>query len=269
MTPPHRMRVAFTAARSYSLGRGGSASPARSFSDVSMVRLPVSLHLSRRAGLIAAAGALFALGGCNDSSSPKPPAPKAGGDLTEPTVDVAELMKPGQLPDQMLGKADAPVTIIEYASMTCGHCATFHNETFGHLKEKYIEPGKVKYIFREFPLDPVAYAASLLTRCAGEGKFFPMLELLFKQQRVWAFTDKPEEALLATVRQAGFTQDSFNTCLQDQATYGALQADRQRASSVFKIDSTPTFFFNGRIERGAMAPAQLDKLLASFLESAK
>jgi len=161
------------------------------------------------------------------------------------------------------------VTIVEYASMTCGHCATFHNETFPHVKEKYIETGKVRYIFREFPLDPVAYAAALLARCAGEGKFFPMLDLLFKQQRVWAFTEQPEAALLAAVRQAGFTQDSFNACLQDQATYANLQQQRQRASEVFKIQSTPSFFINGRIERGTMAPAQFDALLAPHLEGVK
>ena len=223
--------------------------------------------LTRRTGLFLGAGALLGLAGCNDSKAP-PPAAKTGNPATEPTVDVAELMKPGDLRDEALGKADAPVTIIEYASMTCGHCASFHNESMGHLKEKYIDTGKVRYIFREFPLDPVAYAASLLARCAGEGKFFPMLELLFKQQRVWAFSEKPEEALLATVRQAGFTQDSFNVCLQDQATYASLQKGRQRASEVFRVDSTPSFFINGRIERGAMSPQQIDKVLALFLETA-
>ncbi|MCA0424118.1 MAG: DsbA family protein [Proteobacteria bacterium] len=232
--------------------------------------MPLSLF-SRRAGLVLGFGSLVGLAGCNDSDTtakaPEKPAASANPAL-EPTVNVAELMKPGDLKDEVLGKADAPVTIVEYASMTCGHCANFHTETFGHLKEKYIDTGKVRYIFREFPLDPLAFAAALLARCAGEGKFFPMIDLLFKQQRNWAYTEKPEEALLATVRQAGFTQESFNTCLQDQASYASLQKGRQRASEVFKVDSTPSFFINGRIERGAMSPAQLDKILAPHLAAA-
>ena len=227
--------------------------------------------ITRRAGLVLGLAAPFALAGCNDSGSSKAPAPQpqaAAAPGTEPTVSVTELMKEAGLKDQVLGKADAPVTIVEYASMTCSHCADFHNNSMGHLKEKYIDTGKVRYIFREFPLDPIAYAAALLARCAGEGKFYPMIDLLFKQQRAWAFTDKPDAALLAIVRQAGFTEDSFNACLQDQATYGALQGQRQRASQEFKVDSTPSFFINGRIERGAMSPQQIDKVLAPHLDAA-
>lgn len=227
----------------------------------------LSASLTRRAGLVAAGGALLTLAGCNDSAkTPEPPKAAGGAPGTEASVDVTELMKPGDLPDQALGKADAPVTVVEYASMTCGHCATFHNETMDHVKKTYIETGKVRFIFREFPLDPVAYAASLLTRCSGEGKFFPMLELLFKQQRVWAFSEKPEEALLGLVRQAGFTQESFNACLQDQNSFAKMQMQRQRASAAFHVDSTPTFFINGKIVRGAMTPAQFDATIKPFLE---
>lgn len=236
-----------------------------------MIDIRPLLTVSRRAGLLLGAGAVFALAGCNDSGTGKsapPPEAKAGNPAIEPTVNLTELLKPGDLPDLALGKADAPVTVIEYASMTCSHCANFHNETMSHLKEKYVDTGKVRYIFREFPLDPVAYAAALLARCAGPDKFHAMLDLLFKQQRNWAFTDQPETALLATVRQAGFTAESFAACLQDQATYAGLQKGRQRASEVFHIDSTPTFFINGRIERGAMTPQQLDKALAPHLEAA-
>jgi len=227
--------------------------------------------ITRRLGLVLALGAPVALAGCNDSSSSKAPAPPAATKAspgTEATVDVAELMREGALKDQVLGKADAPVTIVEYASMTCSHCADFHNNGMQHLKTKYIDAGKVRYIFREFPLDPLAYAASMLGRCAGEGKFYPMLDLLFKQQRTWAFSDKPDAALLATVRQAGFTEDSFNACLQDQAAYGALQKQRERASQMFKVDSTPSFFINGRIERGAMSAEHIDRVLALHLDAA-
>lgn len=216
--------------------------------------------------------ATLALAACDNNPQSKPPAPppQAGGDKSlEPTVNVAELMKEGPLPEQVLGNANAPVTIVEYASMTCSHCASFHNETYPHLKEKYIDTGKARYIFREFPLDPLAYAGALLARCAGEGKYFPMTELLFKQQRNWAGSAQPEAALLQVVRQAGFTQESFNACLQDQKSYGALQEIRQRAVEKFGVDSTPTFFFNGRIQRGAISPGQLDALMEQHLAAKK
>lgn len=225
----------------------------------------------RALGFAAAAGAALLAAGCNDNSnaSKAPASPTTGRPATEATVGLAELNKSAELPDQILGKADAPVTIIEYASMTCSHCATFHNDSLAHLKTNYIDTGKVKYIFREFPLDPVAYAASLLARCSGESRFYPVVELLFKQQRAWAFTDKPETALFETMKQTGMTQEQFNTCLQDQESYAKLQRERQRASQKFGVDSTPTFFINGKIERGAMTPATLDKTLAPFVDAAQ
>ncbi|HRJ70041.1 MAG TPA: DsbA family protein [Beijerinckiaceae bacterium] len=224
--------------------------------------------LSRSGALVAVLGALLAVSACDSgqqSKAPAPPTADAARKGAEPTVDVAELMKAGPLPEQVLGNSAAPVTIVEYASMTCVHCATFHNESFGHLKQQYIDTGKVKYIFREFPLDPLAYAGALLARCAGEGKYFPMLELLFKQQRNWAYAEQPEAALLQTVRQAGFTQESYTACLQDQATYDALKQIRQRAVEKFAVESTPTFFINGKIQRGAVSPQQLDKLIEPHL----
>jgi protein-disulfide isomerase len=224
----------------------------------------IEISALRALGFAAAASAALAVAGCNDtsgSSGQKPPA-ASGRPATEATTDVAELNKSAELPDQVLGKADAPVTVIEYASMTCGHCASFHTE-----KTNYIDTGKVKYIFREFPLDPVAYAASLLARCSGEAKFYPALDLLFKQQRAWAFTDKPEAALFETMKQTGMTQEQFNTCLQDQESFSKMQRERQRASQKFGVDSTPTFFINGKIVRGAMSPAALDKELQQHLEA--
>src|SRR5690606_17709602 len=106
-----------------------------------------------------------------------------------------ELMQPSALPEKTLGDPNAPVTIVEYASLTCSHCASFHQETFGPLKEKYIDTGKVYFVFREFPLDPLATAAFMIARCTPEGSYFPMIETLFENQRRWAFTNDPVEAL--------------------------------------------------------------------------
>ena len=181
-------------------------------------------------------------------------------------VDLAELNKDGPLGDQVLGNALAPVTIIEYASLTCVHCATFHAVGFKHLKEKYIDTGQVRFILREFPLDPLSLAAFMLSRCAGEGKFYPMADMFFATQDSWTQTDKPVDALLAQSRQAGFTKDSFETCLRDQKVFEGIEATRKRGQEKFGVNSTPTFFINGEIQRGAMSPGDIDRKLEALLK---
>jgi protein-disulfide isomerase len=128
------------------------------------------------------------------------------------TVDLAELMKPGPLGDKSLGNEKAPVTVIEYASMTCSHCANFHATVYPVMKSKYIDTGKVRFIFREFPLDAIATAAFMLARCAPGDKYFPMIDVLFEQQKNWAFTKENAKGLLAIAKQAGFTEKSFEAC---------------------------------------------------------
>ena len=128
----------------------------------------------------------------------------------------------GPLGDVWMGNPDAKVSVIEYASLTCGHCANFHKDTWPALKAKYIDTGKVRFVLREFPLDPLAMAGFMLARCNGNDKYNPMVDLLFAQQRNWAFTDKPVDALSALVKQAGFTQESFEACLKRQDLYDAI-----------------------------------------------
>jgi protein-disulfide isomerase len=177
-----------------------------------------------------------------------------------------ELMRPGALPDLVLGKADAPVTIIEYASMTCPHCANFHKTTYPALKSKYIETGKVRFIFREFPLDDLAVAASMLARCAGAEKSMALIDVLFASQDKWATRD-PIPALLQIAKQAGFTQASFDTCLKDQKLYNDILAVRERGSKEFKVESTPTLFVNGKLQKGGATIEELDKLIQPLLKS--
>ena len=177
-----------------------------------------------------------------------------------------ELMRPGALPDLVLGKADAPVTIIEYASMTCPHCANFHKTTYPALKTKYIETGKVRFIFREFPLDDLAVAASMLARCAGAEKSMALIDVLFASQDKWATRD-PIPALLQIAKQAGFTQASFDTCLKDQKLYNDILAVRERGSKEFKVESTPTLFVNGKLQKGGATIEELDKLIQPLLKS--
>ena len=178
----------------------------------------------------------------------------------------AELMETGVLPDQIVGKEDAPVTVIEYASMTCGHCAMFHTNTYPEFKKRYVDTGKAKYILREFPLDPLAAGAFMLARCAGKDRYFPLVETLFQQQRNWV-VQKPIEPLFAIAKQAGFTQQSFDACLQDQKMLDAIEWVRARGADKFKVDSTPTFFINGKIFKGALSIEDMAKAIDPLLKS--
>lgn len=180
--------------------------------------------------------------------------------------DLQELMVPGPLGEMAEGKEDAPVTIIEYASMTCGHCATFAATTFPKLKAEYIDTGKVRFILREFPLDPLAAAGFMIARCAGEDKYFAVIDLLFAEQKQWAYSDKPVEGLQNLVKQAGFSQQSFEECLQNQKLLDGVNAVRQRGAEKFGVNSTPTFFINGKIQRGALEFENLKKILDPLVE---
>jgi len=223
------------------------------------------LITTRRNVLIgAAAVAIVAAGGTGYyiwtrpvAAGPASPPPRSGGD--------AELMTPGPLGEQALGSANAPVTIIEYASMTCPACAQFHETTYPELKKRYIDTGKVRFIFREFPLDQLAAAAFMLARCAGNDKYFPLIEALFAKQTEWA-VPRPLEPLFAIARQAGFTQDSFDACLKNQQVLEGIEQVRQRAAQRFNVQSTPTFFINGKLFRGLFKIEEMEKEILPYLK---
>jgi protein-disulfide isomerase len=180
-------------------------------------------------------------------------------------VAVQDLAVPGPLGDVALGPADAKVTIVEYASLTCSHCAAFHKDTYPALKSRYIDTGKVRFVLREFPLDPLATAGFMLARCEGESKYYPITDLLFDQQKNWAFTEKPLDALRSMMRQAGFSQEKFDACLRDQKLYDAVNAVKNRGMEQFKVDSTPTFFINGQRYPGSMSIDELEKIIKPLL----
>ena len=195
--------------------------------------------------------------------------PFSGAALAQAKVSEVELMAPGALPDMVMGDAKAPVTVIEYASMTCPHCAHFTETTFPELKKRYIDTGKVRFIFREFPLDQLAAAAFMLARCSGEtdsSKYFTMVDTMFRQQRVWA-VEKPLPPLLALAKQAGFTQATFETCLQNQKLLDGIEAVRNRATDKFKVQSTPSFFINGTLFAGALTIEDMAKQIEPLLKS--
>jgi protein-disulfide isomerase len=188
-------------------------------------------------------------------------------DARAQTPTVEELMAEGPLPEKALGDPKAPVTIIEYASLTCTHCGTFHARTFPTLKSKYIDTGKVRFIFREFPLDNFAAAGFMLARCAEGDKYFPVLDAFFAQQQSFFSAPAPFPWLTNFAKQVGFTQETMEACLANQELLDNVQAVRQRASEKFGVESTPTFFINGKIHRGAMTVEEMEKLIQPLLPS--
>ncbi|WP_054309007.1 DsbA family protein [Mesorhizobium sp. 1M-11] len=242
--------------------------------------------LSRRSILttLAVAPAALALAACNkvgeaEAETAKPaettkpadamkPAgadkPAAAAPQSSGSVDMTALLKPGELPERQLGEDDAKVTIVEYASMTCPHCAHFHETTLPELKTKYIDTGKARLIFREFPFDPRAEAGFMLARCAGDN-YFPMVDVLFKQQQNWAVAENVKDAMFQLSKLAGFTQESFNACLTDQKLLDQVRSVQKRGADEFKVDSTPTFFINGQTYKGALSIEELSAIIDPLL----
>lgn len=181
------------------------------------------------------------------------------------TVDVEALLEPGPLPEMTEGADDAPVTIVEYASMTCGHCANFHNNTWPALREKYVDTGKVRLVMREFPFDPRAAAAFMLARCAPNDGYFPMVKVLFEQQGNWARAQNAREPLENIAKLAGFTQESFEACLTDQQLLDDVNTIRVRGAEEFGVSATPTFFINGEKYTGALSVEQMSAIIDSKL----
>jgi protein-disulfide isomerase len=180
-------------------------------------------------------------------------------------INMAELLKPGPLGDKILGDPKAPITIVEYASLTCPHCAHFHETVYPVLKKNYIDTGKVRFIFREFARDPIDMGAFMLARCSGD-RFFPMVDVLFDQQKNWAFTKDSAKQLLMIAKQAGFTEESFDKCLSDRKLADQIRDVGKRAYEQFKVDSTPTIFINGQVFKGEMTPEAFEKTLAPMVK---
>ena len=188
------------------------------------------------------------------------------GAMAQSASDVA---KPVSLPDMALGPANATVTITEYASMTCPHCAAFTETVFPKIKSEFIDSGKIRFVFREFPLDIKAAAGSMLARCIAKddsGKYFAVVDLLFKQQNDWV-TKNTTETLTRIGKQAGLSQQAVEHCLKDQALLDKIAADQKFASEVLKVNSTPTFFINGEMVKGETSFEEFDKKIKSLLKS--
>jgi protein-disulfide isomerase len=191
---------------------------------------------------------------------------QAKADASEPNP--TELAKAGPDGDIILGSATAPVTIIEYASMTCPHCAHFAEKTFPQLQKRYIDTGKVRFILREFPLDRLAAAGFMLARCAGKDKYMAVVESLFARQRDW-IVEKPLKPLWEIAKQFGFTHQSFDACLANQKLLAGIQKVRDHAAEKLGVNATPTFFVNGAKLTGDQSIAALAKVIDPYLEGDK
>jgi protein-disulfide isomerase len=185
------------------------------------------------------------------------------------SASAADVAKPVSLPDMALGPKDAAVTITEYASMTCPHCAAFTAQVFPQIKKEFIDTGKIRFVFREFPLDIKAAAGSMLSRCIAKddaGKYFAVIDLLFKQQNEWA-GPKTSETLTRIGKQAGLSQQNVEDCLKDQALLDKIAADQKFANEVLKVNSTPTFFINGEMLKGETSFEEFSKKITPLLKS--
>jgi protein-disulfide isomerase len=163
-------------------------------------------------------------------------------------LDLAELNKPPELGEMWLGADEgAKVTLIEYASATCPHCAAFHNDVYGKLKADYIDTKKIRFIFREFPLNDAALAAFMIARAAPKESYFPLIDIYFETLQTWA--QNPAQGLLNIAKQAGFSEEKFNATLRDENLARAIMAIRDGGAK-FGVQGTPTFFLNGKLYDG-------------------
>ena len=204
---------------------------------------------------------------------PRPAAPAPAQGTAARAADQAALPKPdasfGQMPvaddDYQLGKPDAPITIIEYASLTCPHCATFETEVLPQLKAAYVDTGKVRFVYRDFPLDRVALTASVIARCAGRERFFGYIDAFFASQQNWARAQNPVEALGRIARLGGMSDAEIDACIKDQKTVDTVLAQRLEGEKTYKIQSTPTLFINGDRYSGGLRFDELKRVLDGML----
>ena len=232
--------------------------------------------ISQRFWTMLAGLALIALAGCGESGNDATGAAdtnaapvETAGNAIIPPADAAEVPADigprGEiLGDIVLGAADAPVEVIEYGSLTCGGCARFHEVVLPELKKKYIETGKVRFVFRHFVRDPADLAASKITRCQGVERYYPLLDLFFARQRNWLNNDY--EANLANLsRRAGLGKAKLDACLADQELQDMIIEQRQAGVRDYEVNSTPTIIVNGKPVDNALNFDAIDRAIARQL----
>lgn len=163
--------------------------------------------------------------------------------------------------DYSIGLKEAKIVLVEYASLTCPHCAQFHTKVLPGLKKEFIDTGKVRYVYRDFPLDRLALGAAMVARCSGRETFFGFIETFYNAQSRWSRSPKPEIALAKLARLGGMSQNKFNQCLQNADIQGKILQQRMQASNDFDVRTTPTVFVNGNRYDGGISLDQFRALL--------
>lgn len=170
-----------------------------------------------------------------------------------PLTANAQMASTDQAMSEMsIGSADAPVTMNEYASLTCGHCASFHKDTLPQIKKEYVDTGKVRIVFHDFPLGDLAKGAVMIARCSGPDRYVDLVDMLFQTQDNWAGSDNPLAALITLTRFYGLNGDDVNACLGNQQLMQFVQNNADNASAIHNIKSTPTFIIDGQKIEGAL-----------------
>lgn len=205
------------------------------------------MKLTRRSALsLTAAAATLSFAGM-------PQAFAADGDMH----NVDDLMSPTGIVDRPEGEVDAPVTMIEYASPTCPHCARFHNDVYPEFKELYVETGKVQFILRPFVRNVLDAVVFMLAEAAGEDAYHSVIETYFRTQSAWASSAAPRDAILEVALQLGFTEESFEAALTNQELFQGMEAAREQVIEQFDLTGTPTFYINGKQLSGEKSVEQL------------
>jgi len=163
--------------------------------------------------------------------------------------------------DRILGNAEAPITIIEYSSLTCPHCAKFHKETLPEVKDEWVETGKARIVYRHFPLDGLALRAAMVANCMDGDRYFTFLEALFHGQKLWAQASDPVQALSQVAALAGLNGERFEACIEDESVANAILERRKHGETTYDISSTPTFIVNGKKVEGAIGYEAFNNVL--------
>ncbi len=166
--------------------------------------------------------------------------------------------------DRILGNPDAPITIVEYASLTCPHCAHFTNDVLPELKKKWIDTGKAKLVLRDYPLDEPALRAAMIARCAPPDRFYAYTDMFFGAQDKWVTARDYRDALARLVKLGGMSREEFDNCLKNTALENKIVEGRLIASKELDVNSTPTFFINGTKFTGAPTVEDFDKVLSGL-----
>ncbi|MEI7871489.1 MAG: DsbA family protein [Alphaproteobacteria bacterium] len=192
----------------------------------------------------------------------RPPAPGPAPVAVAATADKAALMavQPG---DHVLGDPKAPITIIEYASLTCSHCAHFHTQILPDLKKKWIDTGKVKLVYRDYPLDQIAVKAAQIAECAGNDKYFGVIDIIFRGQPQWATGADPIAELSKPLRIAGLGEAEIKACLANDAMMAPVLND-YRSGEALGVNATPTLFIGGKLYRGSRSVEDIDSELGKI-----